>query len=112
MAAASSTHPRARRRSRAPAARVRWDRVGRRAMLFVMVALAYLYLSAGFHMFSSWRQSRHDRAAVVSLEHEHRQLLSQHARLTQPGTLEAQARQLGMIKPDERAYVVTGLPGN
>jgi hypothetical protein len=82
------------------------------AMLLVMVALAYLYLSAGIHMLSSWRQSRHDSATVVSMEREHRELLSQHARLTQPGTLEAEARQLGMMRPGEQPYVVTGLPGN
>ena len=29
-------------------------------MLCVLVALLYLYLSAGVHMFSTWRQSHHD----------------------------------------------------
>ena len=33
-------------------------------MLAVMVALAYLYLSAGVRMFSTWRQARHDQAGV------------------------------------------------
>lgn len=82
------------------------------AMLLVMVALAYLYLSAGIHMLNSWRQSRHDSATVRTMEREHRELVGQHGRLTQPGTLEAQARQLGMMRPDEQPYVVTGLPGN
>ncbi len=51
--------------------RVRWDRVGRLAMLCVLGALLYLYLSAGVHMFSTWRQSRHDHAAVAALQREH-----------------------------------------
>jgi hypothetical protein len=113
MAAASSTYPRPRapRRPR-PAPRVRWGRIGRTAMLCVMVALAYLYLSAGIHMFSSWSQSRHDSATVVAMEREHRELERQHTRLTRPGTLEAQARRLGMGRPGEQPYVVTGLPNN
>ncbi len=93
-------------------ARVRWDRLGRAAMLCVIAALVYLYLSAGTHMFSTWRQSHHDSAAVAVLEREHTQLTRQHQQLEQPGTLEAAARQLGMMKKNEQPYVITGLPNN
>jgi hypothetical protein len=82
------------------------------AMLCVLVALVYLYASAGLHMLSTWRQSRHDSATVASMEREHRQLLRQHQALTAPGTLEAEARQLGMMKRGEQPYVITGLPEN
>jgi hypothetical protein len=121
MPAASTTHTPARRRPQARprriaprggTARVRWDRVGRTAMLCVMAALVYLYLSAGVHMFSTWRQSHRDSAAVVAMEHEHRLLQRQHERLSQPGMLEAEARQLGMMKKNEQPYVLSGLPGN
>ena len=82
------------------------------AMLLVLVALMYLYASAGLHMLSTWRQSRHDSAAVATLEREHRQLVRQHALLTGVGTLEADARQLGMMRPNEQPYVISGLPDN
>ena len=91
---------------------MRWDRVGRVAMLCVLVALVYLYASAGVHMLSTWRQSRHDNAAVASMEHEHALLVRQREALTAPGTLETEARQLGMMKSDEQPYVISGLPGN
>ncbi len=91
---------------------VRWDRVGRVAMLCVLAALLYLYISAGVHMFSSWRQAGHDAAAVAAMEREHRQLLSQHEVLSRQETLEVQARKLGLIKPGEQPYVVGGLPKN
>jgi cell division protein FtsB len=91
---------------------VRWDRVGRLAMLCVLVALLYLYLSAGVHMFSTWRQSRHDKAAVVALQREHASLTRQHETLTKQATLEGEARQLGMMKKGEQPYVVSGLPPN
>jgi hypothetical protein len=93
-------------------ARVRWDRVGRLAMLCVLVALLYLYLSAGVHMFSTWRQSRRDNATVVTLEREHVSLARQHEALTKRATLEGEARQLGMMKKGEQPYVVSGLPPN
>jgi hypothetical protein len=92
--------------------RVRWDRLGRVAMLCVLVALVYLYISAGVHMLSTWHQSRRDSAAVATMESEHRSLLGQRAALTAPGTLETEARQLGMMRPGEQPYVVTGLPNN
>jgi hypothetical protein len=94
------------------AAGVRWDRVGRAAMLCVMCALVYLYLSAGIHMLSTWRQSQRDSAAVASMEHEHRLLVREHATLSRVESLEAEARQLGMMRRGEQPYVVGGLPAN
>lgn len=108
-----STIPVSRARPKGPpVARVQWDRVGRLAMLCVLVALAYLYVSAGLHMLSTWRQSSHDNAAVASMEREHRLLVHQHEALSAPGTLEAEARQLGMMRKGEQPYVISGLPGN
>jgi hypothetical protein len=97
--------------SSAPA-RVRWDRLGGLALLFVGAALLYLYLSAGIRMLSTWSQAHHDSAAVVAMEREHAVLERQHAALTRRGTVEDDARQLGMVKPGEQSYVVTGLPEN
>jgi len=97
---------------RTPAGTVRWDKLGRIAMLFVLLALLFLYLSAGMHMLSSWRQSRRDNAAVSTMEREHRALLSEHNALNTQSDLEIQARQLGLTRPGERTYVVTNLPRN
>jgi len=91
---------------------VRWDRLGRLALLFLLAALLYLYLSAGIHMLSKWSQDRRNSAAVVALGREHAQLLRQHEVLARQATLEAEARQLGMIKPGEQPFIATGLPDN
>jgi hypothetical protein len=91
---------------------VRWDRLGRLALLCVLAALLYLYVSAGIHMLSKWLQDRRARAAVVSLQHEHALLVQQHEALGRQATLEAEARRLGMIKPGEQPFIVTGLPNN
>jgi hypothetical protein len=81
-------------------------------MLCVIVALLYLYLSAGIRMLSTWHQSSHDRATVTTMEREHSGLLQQHQRLSQLATVEAEARRLGMMKAGEQPYVVSGLPQN
>jgi hypothetical protein len=92
--------------------RIPWEQLARLAMLCVMVALAYLYLSAGIRMFSTWRQARHDHATVSLMEAERRRLATQHALLSKPETLVREARQLGMVKKGEQQYVLSGLPGD
>jgi hypothetical protein len=91
---------------------MRWDRLGHIAMLLVLGALLSLYLSAGVHILSTWRQERKDDAAVAALEREHRQLVSQHAALRKQGTVEVEARALNMMEKGEQPYIVSGLPNN
>jgi hypothetical protein len=79
-------------------------------MLCVIVALIYLYVSAGVRVLSTWQQSRHDKATVRLLEAEHRALLSQHELLSSQQTLAGEARRLGMVKTGEQPYVLSGLP--
>lgn len=86
--------------------------MGRAALLFVAAALAYLYLSAGIHMLSTWRQERSDKATVSALRRENVLLKHQHEALGRQGTMEEEARRLGMMKKGEQSYVVTGLPNN
>jgi cell division protein FtsB len=123
MAGESTIRPRTARRTgasrsgggllaRSASGQVRWDRVGRVALLCVLVALVYLYVSAGFHMLSTWKQSQHDGAAVASMEHEHAQLVRQREQLSGQPALEAQARKLGMMRRGEQPYLISGLPAN
>jgi cell division protein FtsB len=46
------------------------------------------------------------------MEREHRRLVSEHNRLSSQSTLEAEARQLGMVRPGEQPYIVGNLPKN
>jgi hypothetical protein len=112
MAVASAP---ARRRSTGASpgvAHIRWDRVGRFAMLCVLAAIAYLYLSAGLSLLSTWGEARRDGAQVLMLERQNGVLARQHAALLSSGVLQAQARRLGMIRPGEQAFLVSGLPAN
>jgi hypothetical protein len=105
-------NPAAVSRHASAAARVRWDRLARLAMLFVLGALLYLYLSAGMRMLSTWSQAHRGGAAVAAMTREHALLLRQHELLGRQGTLEAEARRLGMTKRNEQPYIVSGLPNN
>jgi cell division protein FtsL len=110
-AQASSAQPRA-IGANAPIARIRWDRLGRAAMLCLLVALAYLYLSAGIRIYSTWRQARSENTQLATLEHEHLLLQREHESLGRRGTVEEEARRLDMMHAGEQTYVVTGLPNN
>jgi hypothetical protein len=81
-------------------------------MLCLLAALAYLYLSAGIRIYSTWRQARGDRTQLAVMEHEHVLLVHQHEALGRRGTVEEEARRLGMMHAGEQSYVLTGLPDN
>jgi cell division protein FtsB len=91
------------------APRVRWDRVGRLALLFVGVLLIYLYINPLRTYVSTWQEARTKRAEVAQLQREHSELVKRARALRSPGSIEVEARRLGMVKADERAYVIRGL---
>ncbi len=91
---------------------MRWDRVGRAALLCVLGALLYLALSAGVTVLSTWKEARSASAQVAALERQHDVLEAQHTALSSPGTIVREARKLGMMRPGEQTYVISGLPNN
>jgi cell division protein FtsB len=92
--------------------RVRWDRLGRVAVLCVMAAIVYLYLSAGISFYSSWREAKSNSAQVATLQRQHLRLEAEHRKLLEPVTTIQEARELGMMRPGEQTYVIKGLPNN
>ena len=81
-------------------------------MLFVIVALVYMYLSAGASLLSTLRTARHASATVTAMERQNKALEAQQAALNRRGTLTGEARRLGMQYPGEQPYFVHGLPSN
>ena len=90
--------------------RVRWDRLGRIALLLVLLGVLALYVKPVLSWWSTREESQKRGAEVSALEVENERLRKRRAELKDPRMLEQEARQLGMIKPGERAYVVEGLP--
>jgi cell division protein FtsB len=89
---------------------VRWDRVGRVGLLLVLVVVVGLYVEHALSYFSTRQAAARDAAVVTRLTHDNASLVQQQKALQDPATIERTARALGMIKPGERPYVVTGLP--
>jgi cell division protein FtsB len=93
-----------------PTSRIRWDRVGRLALVLVLLFILALYIRplAGYH--GSWQEAKAKRAEVELLRKENRELRARRAALSSEKALEQEARRLGMVKAGERAYALKGLP--
>jgi cell division protein FtsB len=91
---------------------VRWDRVGRVALLFALVVLLYLAISPVRALISDLHVAAQRRAQLDTLEREHATLMSTERSLRERSTTDAEARSLGLVRPGEHEYVVSGLPSN
>lgn len=89
---------------------MRWDRVGRLALLLVLAVVVGLYVEHALSWWSMHQESRRDAALVQQFQKSNAKLLAEQKSLQDPVTIERTARALGMIKPGERSYVVSGLP--
>ncbi|HWT24764.1 MAG TPA: septum formation initiator family protein [Solirubrobacteraceae bacterium] len=91
-------------------ARIRWDRVGRWALICVFALIVYLYVGPARTWVATYSEAKRQRAAVAELKAENARLRAAKRDLQGAGALEREARELGMVKAGERAYVVEGLP--
>ena len=89
---------------------IRWDRVGRIALLLVLLGVIALYINPARSWWSTKQESAQRAAEVAELKRENIKLRERRAQLKDPRMLENEARRLGMVKPGERAFVVEGLP--
>lgn len=93
--------------------RVRWDRLGRAAMLVVLAILLYLYISPVRSLWTAIHESSHRKADVAALQAANKRLRAQRDALLNPNNVDLQARRLGLVHRGERAFVITGgLPNN
>ena len=89
---AAATQRRRRVRSR-PGRTVRWDRLGRMALLGTLGVILLLYISPAKH----WIEQSGTASAEKS-------------ELRDPQAVEREARRLGMVRQGERAYVIENSP--
>ena len=119
MAAARSTR-RAPAQRPAPRARphvlvggakgIRWDRISRVALLAVLVGIVGLYVGPARSYWGARQQMSQRTAEVAQLKRENARLRARRDALRNVGTLEREARRLGMLRPGERSYVLKHLP--
>jgi cell division protein FtsB len=89
---------------------VRWDRLGRVGLLIVLAVVAGLYVQQALAYFSVRAQADQQLSIVRTLTQQNALLSKQQRALNDPATIVHEARVLGMVRPGERPYVVTGLP--
>jgi cell division protein FtsB len=90
--------------------RIRWDRLGRWALIAVFAFVLYLYIGPAASWVSSYREAKKRRAEVAALKTENQRLRERRRDLRDPASLEREARRLGMVKAGEKSYVIEGLP--
>jgi cell division protein FtsB len=112
MSSRAYAAPRRRVRRRVGPSRIRWDRIGRIALVLVLFGVLVSYLNPLVNLFEAWQGSKSSEQQLAQLKREKVDLSAQLRNASSPATLEREARRLGMVKSGEHAYVVHGLSGD
>ncbi len=88
------------------ASRIRWDRVGRWALICVFVFVLYLYIGPARTWVTTYGEAKRKREEVATLRERNEQLRREQRRLAREGAVELEARKLGMVKAGEKLYVI------
>jgi cell division protein FtsB len=91
---------------------VRWDRAGRVGLLVVLTVVVGLYVQHTLSYLSISSQASKQEGIVDQLSRQNRQLAAKQHSLNLSSTIVRDARALGMIRPGERPYVITGHSGH
>ncbi len=110
-ASASRRRPAARKRrpaARSGASRVKWDRIGRIALVVVLFAVAYSYLNPAIDFVKTYTATTAAKAQLHELLHENTSLHEQVKSADDPIVIARRARGQGMIAEGETPIVIRG----
>jgi cell division protein FtsB len=101
-------------RKRRPAARsgpsrIKWDRIGRIALVVVLAAVLYSYLNPALDFVKTYTATTEAKANLRSLQRESTKLHAIVKSADDPLVVEREARAQGMIAEGETPIVVRGL---
>ena len=88
------------------ASRIRWDRVGRWALICVFAFVLYLYIGPARTWVTTYAEAKRKRDEVADVRAQNERLLTRKRDLEQAGAVELEARRLGMVKAGEKLYVI------
>jgi cell division protein FtsB len=100
--------PRRRGRRRSPG-RINWDKVGRVALVIVLVGVIASYIGPSLNFIDAWRDSRAEQTNLAEAKRENERLRSRIAILGEQDAAERAARRTGMVAAGEAPYAVKGL---
>jgi hypothetical protein len=88
------------------APRIRWDRVGRWALIGVFAFVLYLYIGPARTWVTTYGEAKRKRDEVAEVRAQNERLRARKAELQREGAVELEARRLGMVKAGEKLYVI------
>jgi cell division protein FtsB len=94
------------RRRPAGVSGIRWDRVGRLALVAMLGVIVLLYVSPVKHWIQQSGTKQDQQQRLDQLKRENTRLESRLRYLKRPDSVDREARRLGMVKRGERAFVV------
>jgi len=89
---------------------IRWDRLGRVFLLGVLFVILLMYVSPLTRWVTQKNTAKEDTAELHQLQATNTELKAKLKSLQSPQALELRARKLGMVKPNERPFVIEDLP--
>jgi cell division protein FtsB len=98
--------PRSRTRSRS---RIHWDKLGRVALVLVLIAILASYVGPLINFVGAWQDRRQAATELTQLRHQYENLHARAAAAAGPDPAGAAARKLGMVSPGERSYAIQDL---
>jgi len=90
----------------AASSRIRWDRVGRWALICVFAFVIYLYVGPARTWVGTYAEAKRKREDVAHLRAQNERLRARKAALQRSGAVEMEARRLGMVRAGEKLFVV------
>ncbi|MFN8214974.1 MAG: hypothetical protein U0R71_00095 [Solirubrobacterales bacterium] len=97
--------------ARSGATRIKWDRVGRIALVVVLAAVMYSYLNPAIDFVKTYTATTAAKAKLHQLQDENRKLHNAVQSADKPLVIERKARAQGMVAPGEKPTIVHGLGG-
>ena len=82
--------------------RIRWDRLGRWALIGVFALVLYLYIGPAVSWIETYREAGRQREAVAELRAENERLRERKQELSARGALEREARRLDEAYPEQQ----------
>lgn len=89
--------------------RIKWDRVGRIALVLVLFAVAYSYLNPAIDLFKTYQSTTAAKAEFHELLRENKRLHHAVQSADQAAVVEGTARKQGMVAEGETPFVLRGL---
>ena len=89
---------------------MRWERVGRIGLLVVLAVVIGLYADHAISYLTARAESNRQHVIVSHLQRQNAYFEQRQRSLNDLSAILAQARKLGMVRPGEQPYTITGQP--